>query len=159
MAAPGRKVKVDFPGWKTNWNAGRSAGIWRTRVGYGEFTSVAATTGTKDFSIFPGGLMVVGAFIWVATKFLGGAISAVTLALGSTGTADLYSTAADAFANSGVILPGKTIVPGTFIGGAAAPNELGTVRLTIVSTTANLTALTQGVADIHFILRAVPLPS
>lgn len=156
MPVPGVQLVKSFPGPKTRWNANHGGGLWTRRVTFKDFNGVAGTTGNLDITKFPGGMMIRGAFLWIITDFLGGAISALTLSAGTTGSAAAYIAATSAFSGAPKIIPGVTaLVSGTFLAAATAPNAQATVRVQAVSTAANLTALTQGKADLFLDLQAV----
>ena len=129
-----------------NWQQDAETRLFKRRMSYQAFAA-AATTGDLDITGFPGGVEILGCWISLVTPFTGGGVGTATLSVGSTGTPDLYLTAASVFATAGRILVGVTLLPGTFVGGAATPLAAGTIRVRLtVDTLTN--ALTAGQADL-----------
>lgn len=134
---------------------------FRKRVYFNDF-SAAATTVNLDvqqpdpWTRFPAGLEIEGAGISLVTNFTGGAVSAATLSVGTTGSATAYVAATDVFTGAYKTIKGATLVPFTMLAGTGAP-AVSTVRVQLVTTTANANALTAGKADIYLKLRAVSI--
>jgi len=141
---------------------------FRKRVYFTDF-SKAATTADLDtqavsgqttgfpWVAFPAGLEIEGAGFYTVTLFSGGAVSAATLSVGTTGSATAYVAATNVFTGATVFAcVGAAIVPFTFLHGTGVPAK-STVRVELVTTTANTSVLTAGKADIYLKLRAVSL--
>lgn len=134
---------------------------FRKRVSFQDF-SAAATTVNLDvqqpdpWTRFPAGLEIEGAGIALVTNFTGGAVSAATLSIGTTGAATAYVAATSVLTGAFKTIVGATLVPFTRLEGTGAP-AVSTVRVQLVTTSANANALTAGKADIFLKLRAVSL--
>jgi hypothetical protein len=161
VAAPTRQIIVDldftFP---ARWKANGAAFMWTRRVYFRDFAA-AALTGDLDVVGFPGGVVIEGAGALVNTPFSGGAAATATLSAGTTGSPALYMAAQDVFTTTAATptapkaLVGLTLVPFTFLGTAATPLALSTVRFRLTTTVGNTNVLTAGVADVFLRLRAV----
>jgi hypothetical protein len=136
--------------------------LFRKRIYFTDF-SAAATTVNLDTQAgqvwatsFPAGLEIMGAYFSVVTNFTGGAVATATLAAGTTGSPGAYVAATSVFSGSPKINVGLTQVPGTFLSGAATYPFVGnaTVRIQLVTTGANASALTAGKADFYMRLQA-----
>lgn len=134
---------------------------FRKRVYFNDF-SAAATTVNADVQFpnpwthFPSGIEIEGAGLSLVTNFTGGGVTAATLSIGTTGAPTLYLVATDVFTGAYKTMTGAFIAPFTFLAGAGAPAQ-STVRLQLVTTTANANLLTAGKADIYLKLRAVSI--
>lgn len=133
----------------TNW-------IKLATVVYGDL-SAAGTTKTLTFA---GGLYGPGSSqvelenvrVNVTEKFIGGAVSALTLEVGRSGDADRFVDAFDAFTAAVDVL-------GTQDADVLLPEVVASslsLTLLATSTTANLDALTQGRAEIWVKIGALP---
>jgi len=135
-----------------------SALLFRKRISYRDF-SAAATTVNLDvqqvdpWTRFPAGIIIEGAGIALVENFTGGAVSAATLSVGTTSSATAYVAATSVFTGAFKTIVGAAIVPFTFLAGTGSP-AVATVRVQLVTTTANADALTAGKADIYLRLRA-----
>lgn len=147
------EVIVNSLEWGYRWRANQETKLWYRTLYYSQF-SAAAGSATLDDATFPGGMLIEGAFIYIFAAFTGGAVSATTFSLGTTGSATAYVNAQDVFTAAGLFKPGATIVPGTPLN-ATSPLAAGTVRFTINTTTANTNALTAGRVDVYMRLRNV----
>ena len=160
MAAPVRKFGVNWPGRKEQWDQDRGAGCFVRRIYYTQFNTVAGTTANLDLTGFPGGSELIGCFFWLVSNFAGGAISACTLSVGSTGTADAYLSATTVITGATKAIGAHTaFTTGLFLGGIATPNAVSTVRVQLLLTSANATALTSGSGDLHLVIRQHRLPT
>lgn len=132
---------------------------FRKRISYRDF-SAAATTVNLDvqqpdpWTRFPAGIEIEGAGISLVENFTGGAVSAATLSVGTTSSATAYVAATSVFSGAYKTIVGAAIVPFTMLVGTGSP-AVATVRVQLVTTTANANALTAGKADIYLKLRAV----
>lgn len=154
MAAPVRKIIVSPKRRGDALDQDSSAILFWRRLNVADFAA-ASTTGNLDLTGFPGGLTIEGAFLVNVVDWAGGGAASATLSVGTTGTADAYVAATSVFTGVGnVAIVGKTIVPGTFLGGAATPLASGTVRVALVSSV-NTNLMTAGKADLYIRLRAV----
>ena len=157
MAAPVRKIIVSP---KRRGDAldqdSHAIYFWR-RLNYQDFAA-AATTGNLDLTGFPGGLVVEGAFLYLVSVFAGGSVSAATLSVGTTSDAEKYVAATNVFtgATAPAAILGKTLVPGVFLN-TTTPTGAGTIRVQMLTTTANTNALTSGKADLYVRLRAASI--
>lgn len=115
---------------------------YRAVLDWTDLLQFAATSGT--FNIFPLQIGDIVDFAWldVVKAFSGGAITAATLQLGYTGTAAAFLAAKNIFT-------GGVVADGTFAG-TVAHQAATNMLLTLTSTTANLSALTQGRANVYF---------
>ncbi len=113
--------------------------------------SAAATTAKHTIATLPAGMKIVGVIADTTTKYIGGAISAVTLAVGvDSGNVDEFIEEHDVFAAAIVVgdadvdlgsgLIAATMVSGGYIDWASTT----VVSAIIVSTSADTDALTQG---------------
>lgn len=136
--------------------------LFRKRIYFTDF-SAAATTVNLDTqpgqvwtTSFPAGLEIMGAYFSVVTNFTGGAVATATLSAGTVATPTAYVAATTVFSGSPRINPGVTLVPGTFMTGAATYPWVGnaTLRLQLIVTVANANALTAGKADLYMRLQA-----
>jgi hypothetical protein len=160
MAAPVREEIVDYRNPEPNWKANGAAYIWTRRLTFADFAA-ASTTGNKDIAGHVGGMLVEGAYAMLNTPFTGGTVGSATLSAGTTGSPTLYMAAQDVFSTNAATptapkaLVGLTLVPGTYLGTAATPLALATVRFALVTTVANTSVLTAGVVDVFLRLRAM----
>ncbi|HXU06349.1 MAG TPA: hypothetical protein VN903_35580 [Polyangia bacterium] len=135
------------------WRQNQESKLWARTLYFSSF-SAAAGSATLDDATFPGGTLIEGAFIYIYAVFAGGAVSATTFSMGTTGSATAYVNAQDVFTAAGIFKPGVTIVPGTPMN-ATSPLAAGTVRFTVTTTTANTNALTTGRVDCYIRTRSV----
>ncbi len=135
------------------WRQNQESKLWSRTLYFSSFAA-AAGTATLDDATFPGGTLIEGAFVYIYAVFTGGAVSATTFSMGTTGSATAYVNAVDVFAAAGIFKTGATIVPGTAMN-ATSPLAAGTVRFTINTTTANTNALTAGRVDCYIRTRSV----
>jgi len=125
-------------------------------AGQQNFTPTAATTGNIDLAV-PGGLLVEAVHMSLITAFSGGSVSAATLSVGTTGSPATYLAATNVFTGAtagGAVTIGSGAGLGNYAGGNSTPTAVGTIRIQLITTTANLSALTAGAADIFLRLRA-----
>jgi hypothetical protein len=152
-----QKINVNPGNPEARWSPNGPGGLFMERFSYKDF-SAAATTVNKDITGFPGYILIEGAFVMFNVNFTGGSVGSATISVGTTGTPTAYVAAASVFsgaaATAPLVLPGTTIVPGTFLGGAT-PAAIATVRVQLVVTGANANTLTAGVCDVYLNLRAV----
>lgn len=134
--------------------------IIRQRLSFAMF-SAAATTVNLDVQLadpwtkFPGGIIIKGAWFVCVENWTGGSVSAATLSAGTTASATAYIAAGSVFSGTNPrAIVGATQVPGTYLGLAATPLASGTVRVQLVTTTANANALTAGKTDFFMELQA-----
>ena len=133
---------------------------FRKRIQFTDFSAAATTVnldtqaGQGVWTLFPEGLEIEGAGISLVTNFTGGAVSAATLSIGTTGSVAAYVAATSVFSGAYKKVIGVALVPFTFLEGTGAP-AVSTVRVQLITTTANANALTAGKADIYLKLRAV----
>lgn len=114
----------------------------RAVIDYTDLIAFAATSGVLNLFPLLAGDIVDYAFLDLPKVFLGGAISAIVVKLGYTGTD------AGFLANKN-IFTGGVVADGTFVG-AVAHQAATTLIATFTSTTANLAALTQGKVFLYF---------
>lgn len=156
-----RQIVVQNRPPEPDWLQNGPAHVYTRRIYWNSppFPTTAATTGNIDLTGFPGALTILGAWIVFTQNWTGGAISAVTMSIGTTGSPAAYVAATSVFSGATpvttpVAIPGvSTLAPGTFL--ATPPQALGTVRVQLLTTTANVNALTAGRADIYLRLLAV----
>lgn len=161
-----RPLKVQPKNSGDDFPTDANARVFRVRLKYNMF-STAATTANLDtltlptpniWTSFPGGLIVEDVRIGLITVFAGGSISACTLSVGTTGSATAYLGATNVFTGAtaaGNVTPGAGASLNAMLSGNATPNGVGTVRVQLVTTTANANALTSGVVDLYMRLRAI----
>lgn len=157
MAAPVRKIVVSPKRRGDVLDQDSNAIMFWRRLNYKDFAA-ASTTGNLDLTGFPGGLVIEGAFLYLVTVFAGGSVSAATLSVGTTGSVADYVAATNVFtgATAPATLVGKTLVPGTFLN-MTTPTSAGTIRVQLLTTTANTNALLSGKADLYVRLRAASI--
>jgi hypothetical protein len=144
-----------------DWDTDKESRVFRKRVkmsvgGVGDF-NVAATTANLDLLV-PGGMIIERAYLSLITAFSGGSVSAATLSIGTTGSPATYLGATNVF--TGATASGNvTVAAGAglngAVSGASTPTAVGTIRVQMLTTTANANALVAGAADIYLVLRAL----
>jgi|SRR5215475_6610428 len=157
-----REIVVDGRAPEANWKQNIGWQIWTRRIYFNDpvFTATAGLTANKDFTGFPGGLMIRGAFVVFTQNWTGGSVATSTLSVGTTASPAAYVAATTVFSGATpittpVVNPGLTQVPGVFL--ATPPISQGTVRVQLVTTVGNVNTLTAGRADIYLILAAVAI--
>jgi hypothetical protein len=132
---------------------------WRQRLSAhptgGRFAA-ASTTANVDL-IFPPSIRLTRAWISLITVFAGGSVSAATLSIGTTGSPATYLGATNVFTGAtagGAVTLAAGAGLGNFLGGNATPQAQGTVRIQLLTTTANANTLTTGDVDIFLELFA-----
>lgn len=119
----------------------------------GDFTAAATTQTYTLKSACPIGTIIQGAAYKAPTLVLGGAISAVTLQVGKTGTTNGYITATSVFTGGTAYKAGDGALFNQAGGDAlVAATDLVAV---ITTTTANVSVATAG--EIHIFLKLVDL--
>ena len=139
--------------------------LFRKRVYFSDFSAAATTVnldtqpGQTVWTQFPAGLEILGAYVSSVTNFTGGAVATATISVGTTASATAYVAATTVFSGSPKVIVGATLVPGTFLTGAGSYPYSGnaTVRVQLVVTGANTSALTAGKADIYIRFQAASL--
>jgi hypothetical protein len=158
MAAPVRQCIVDLDAsYPERWKANGAAFLWTQRLYFSQYAA-AATTGNFDISGFPGLAVIEGAWVLLSQNFTGGAVATSTFSVGTTASPALYVAATTVFATAATktaptALVGLTLVPGTYLGTAAAPASSATIRTQVVTTVGNTNVLTAGQLDLYVRLR------
>jgi hypothetical protein len=123
-----------------------------TRIGIGplSFTPQSATTGNLDLLVQPG-IVFDEVFFILRKNFTGGAVSAATISAGTTASPTIYVLATSVFTGASAPIgvsnaqKGSAYTsPSTPFANPASPWASGTLRVQLVTTTANISALTQG---------------
>lgn len=130
--------------------------VWRARLNFKAFAA-ASLTGNNQIT-FPGNLIIERCFLSLITVFSGGGTGSATLAIGTTGTPAAYLAATNVF--TGATAAGNvTVGAGAGLGGtvsaATTPTTPNIIQFQLVTTTQNTNTLTQGVADVFLVLRAL----
>jgi multidrug efflux pump subunit AcrA (membrane-fusion protein) len=137
----------------------------KKRIDFSIFSAAATTVnldtqpGQTWLTAWPAGTIIEAVYAYLVTAFSGGAVSAATISVGTTASAAAYMAATNVF--TGAAIAGKvglTLVPGTFVN-ATTPLALGTIRVQLITTTANANALTAGKLDLFFQIRAASIKS
>lgn len=145
MAAPvpGSILQVNPAG--TGFTFGSPQLGWNAvSIGYGAFSAASTQSQINAFSL-PAGCALMGVVMKHSIAFSGGAVSAVAVDLGISGTADLFLTAFDVFQAVSDTAFVNAMVQN--IQSFANPTNI-MVRAT--STSANLNALTAGTVTIYY---------
>jgi hypothetical protein len=161
MANP-EALRVNPKNYEDAPTADRWSILFRKRIYFTDFSAAATTvnldtqTGQVWSTSFPAGLEILGAYFSLVTNFTGGAVATATLSAGTVASPAAYVAATSVFSGSPKINVGLTQVPGTFLTGAATYPFVGnaTVRLQLIVTGANASALTAGKADFYMRLQA-----
>lgn len=140
---PGAALIINPAG--NGWALGSPVVGWKSvTLTYAQLQAAANTKQVTAFSL-PAGFILMGAAIKHSIAFAGGAISAVTLDLGTVGTPDLFLTAFDVF---------QAVADSAFVN--AMPFNIQSfagatdIKLRANSVTAQLNALTQGTVTIYY---------
>ncbi len=116
----------------------------------GDFTA-AATTQTYTLAPLPVGTYVKDAAYRCQTFLTGGAVTAATVQLGKTGTANAYVTPTSVFTGGTAYKAGDGASFNQ--AGGEAHNSASSLIATVTTTTANVSALTAG--EIHLFVKLV----
>lgn len=140
--------------YEQSWETDGGSLTTRISLSWLDF-AVGATTANYDIGNIPGGFLIEDAWVVVRQNFTGGAVSAATMSVGSTGSPTIYVLATSVFSGAPVYIgqanaqKGAAFTsPATAFVNTALPPAVGTVRVQLVTTTANANALTAGKADL-----------
>jgi len=148
-------VKSDLP-YQVN-----GAPVWRKfRISYNNpgLVGVASLTGNVDLPGWPPGTLIHGAFVRCGVAFNGGGTGSCTVSVGTPVSATAYVSATSVFSGAPLTVVGATQVPGTFLL-VATPISNGTLRAQFVTTTQNVSQLTQGWLDLYALCSVVDIAS
>jgi hypothetical protein len=130
---------------------------WRRfRISYNSpgLVGVASLTGNVDLNNWPPGSLVHGAFVRCGQAFNGGGTGSCTVSVGTLVSPTVYVAATSVFSGAPLTIAGvANIAPGTFLL-VATPISPATLRAQFVTTTQNVSTLTQGWLDL-FVLASV----
>lgn len=111
--------------------------------------STAATTNTIELFVLPAKGVIHAIQINPSTTFSGGLIATYSISVGITGTLLKYAPAVTVF--TGAVLPAISV-----IAGVESLTATTSIKVTAVSTVANLSAATQGSVDIWVLTSTLP---
>ena len=137
------------------WLQNDDTKIKQYRVSSGMFNQ-AATTVNYDLVGFQAGTYIIAAGFRNRVNWTGGAIATATLSIGTTASPAAYTAATTVFSGAPATVTGTFQPFPTFVN-AATPLVGGTVRVQLIVTGANASALLQGNADIYLMLGALKL--